>query len=821
MLAAMVLCGVSAFGEASGTMAPDGGNVARVFRPGRYSRGDAGVRTLQPIDRAQWIWPTEFRNEIAVAPERYFRFRREFVSPGGTARIDVSADERFVLVLDGRIIARGPDRGMVENWMYHTYDVDLPVGPHTLDAIVWRIGEAAPLAQLSWRGGFILKADGPFDDLLTTGKAAWRVGELTGTHSDATLEMADSWGCGAVFCVKGTGLMAEMPERWRGVSVVRGAVRDTRTGARNHGWILYPAQIPDQTENLVRPGEFKTGGARIGERFTVPPNSRKEILWDLQNYYCAYPVLKTSGGAGSRITWGWSEALREKDGRKTRSRAEWKGKAFIGFTDLFLPDGRTGAEFSTPWWRSGRWVKIAIETAGAPLTVEDIAVIESRYPVEDESEFICDDATLAPVRRICARGMQMCAHEMLFDCPFCEQQMYPGDSRVELRVLAAMSADARLIRRAIEMFDYGRRDNGLAPMNHPSRGLQESVTYSMCHLMMYADYARRHANREWLKARLPGMRHVTDGVAQFENKDGLLVSLPGWSFVDWVPSWDCGYAPDGDSASPSAVNNLYWVMTLEGVASVERAMGNEAMADMRMAQAARVFDAAERLFWDEKRGMYADTMTHDTFSEHAQCLALACGRIAPDRAQRVFEGLISASDIARCSVYFSYYLFDTYFRFGRPDLFLSRLDLWRTYVGKDLKTPLEAPDIETKNRKEARSDCHAWGAHPLVFMQRGLAGIDSAAPFYGRVRVAPQPGTLHSIKARAPHPKGFIEESLTFSGDTVSGTVVLPVSVEGEFVWKGRVVPLHSGSNEISVSESLGVGFKDPGRRYVLRSNGK
>ena len=201
--------------------------------------------------------------------------------------------------------------------------------------------------------------------------------------------------------------------------------------------------------------------------------------------------------------------------------------------------------------------------------------------------------------------------------------------------------------------------------------------------------------------------------------------------------------------------------------------------------------------WAEGRGLYADTVKHDTFSEHAQCLALAYGRIAPDRARRVFKGLVSAPDLARCSVYFSYYLFDTYFRFGRPDLFLKRLDLWRTYVSKDLKTPLEAPDIETKNRKDARSDCHAWGAHPLVFMQRGLAGIDSAAPFYGRVRIAPQPGGLRFIKARAPHPNGFIEEDLRFDGGAAVGSVTLPEAVEGEFVWKGRITPLRSGVNVI------------------------
>ena len=72
----------------------------RAFRPERYSRGDAGVHVVQPVDTAAWIWPANLVNEIAVAPERYLRFRRTFRSPGGTARVDVSADERFVLLLD-------------------------------------------------------------------------------------------------------------------------------------------------------------------------------------------------------------------------------------------------------------------------------------------------------------------------------------------------------------------------------------------------------------------------------------------------------------------------------------------------------------------------------------------------------------------------------------------------------------------------------------------------------------------------------------------------------------------------------------------------
>lgn len=771
----------------------------RFFRPERYSAGDAGLCSVQPLDDASWIWVKDCENDAGASAERYFRFRRGFRSPGGIARIDVSADERFILLLNGVEIARGPNRGTVENWMYQSYELDIPAGDHLLEAVVWRIGNNAPLAQLSWRGGFVLKANGVFDGLLTTGKAVWRAGELKGTASDRSLPRAGSWGIGYGFRVKGCGIVSEIPEVWGETVVVRPALPEKsvmQSGGRRPGWLLFPSQLEDQMANVVRPGAFRNADVKIGSRFEVAPRTRKELLWDLEDYYCAYPLMCVSGGKGARITWGWSEALRNENGRKSRNRAEWKGKTFLGFTDAFHPDGRNCAMFTTPWWRCGRWVKIVVETADEALAVENISIRETRYPLSDGGMFACDDPTISPIRKLCIRGMQMCAHEMLFDCPFYEQQMYPGDTRVQLRVLASLGNYDSMIRRAAELFDYGRRNCGLVPMNYPSRGLQESVTYSMCHLMMYADYVRYHENMDWLKRRLPGLRHTVDAVAAYENDDGLLVSLSGWNYIDRLPEWSNSVAPDGLSERPSAINNLYWIMTLEGMALVERALGNETMAQLREFQAAKTYASVERLFWDETRGLYADTVKHDSYSEHAQCLALACRRLSPERTEQVFGNLVSDPGLSRCTVYFSYYLFDAYFRFGRGDLFLKHLDLWRGYVGQDLKTPLESPDA-INAKKESRSDCHAWGSHPLVFMHKGLAGVDSDALFFRRVRVSPSPGNLKWIKAKTPHPKGFVEIDFSFEGDSVKGTVILPDDVPGRFVWKGNELPLNPGVNRI------------------------
>ena len=56
-------------------------------------------------------------------------------------------------------------------------------GQHRLEALAWTIGPHAPVAQISWRGGFVLKAEGEYDEQLTTGKAPWEVAKLDGSNS--------------------------------------------------------------------------------------------------------------------------------------------------------------------------------------------------------------------------------------------------------------------------------------------------------------------------------------------------------------------------------------------------------------------------------------------------------------------------------------------------------------------------------------------------------------------------------------------------------------------------------------------------------------
>ena len=813
MLACVIVCAQDALSA----------EVRQIFRPERFQRGDTNVSRLQEIDDASWIWHPTAVSKGEVGKYAFLRFRKEFEADATPLTFDVSGDERYTLLIDGKPVSFGPHRGMVENWLYQSYEARLAPGKHVMEAVVWVLGPYAPSAQLSWRGGFILKAEGAYHEQLTTGVADWRVAELKNVKMRSE-GMRHNFGVGAQCEVTGCSLLDERPPDAEYVKAqsVRGPVRFNIFGIRANGWMLTPTPLPDQSYDLVRPGTFRAARATFGEdayyteadgrhprlndlnallkegrAMTIPSNTVFCALLDLDDYYCAYPELVAGGGKGAEIRWLWVESLRLPDGRKG-NRDEFVGKTCSKdiLMDRFFPDGRPDARFGVPWWRTGRWCQLEIRTAGEPLVLKDVSIIETRYPTPVTSRFKCDDATLDGVQKVCVRGMQMDAHEIMCDGPHCEQQMYMGDTLVQCDVMAAMYADDRLARRSISLFDFARRDNGMLPMNFPTTGTQESATYTMLWPLLLENYMMWHDNAAWLKARLPGLAHTMLGLAEFENADGLLENLPGWSFVDWVDKpkkWHVGIPPNGKpGCGVNSQNNIFYVLALQSAAKVAAQLGNAEFAAHWRNKADALGKRVVATFWDGASGMVADTPAKDSFSQHSQILAILAGILSPAQEDAAFKALLERADISVATVYFRYYLFRVYAKKGRTDLIMRKSDSWREQLKYGIRSPLE------NDRIEARSDCHAWASHPLFFMHSALAGVTPAEPYFKSVRIAPQPGGLKWIDSATPHPKGMILVKLRFDGDAVEGEVTLPDGVGGVFEWKGQKIPLKPGTQSIA-----------------------
>jgi hypothetical protein len=818
-LALVLLAAALAFSSATAdNIAPI---VRKVLLPLIPHPDNANILPLQAIDDAAWIWHPDFGNSPAAANSDRFsggwrqsvilRFRKKFDATTSPLHIHVSADERFELFLDGQRIARGPDRSDVEHWTYSTYDLQLTPGAHCLEAVAWSIGPFEPAAQLSWRGGFVLKAEGDYDAQLTTGKAAWEVAKLDG------YSFGNSLFVGAPLTVHDSGMQWK-EGNYVPATIVRAAIKGNIWGEVVAGWKLLPTTLPDQLDREITTGRaMALGQGPLADDTPIPADSAKSpdlpkwqalldgkgdlvvpahseqyLLWDLQNYYTAYPFCEVSGGAGATVTWRWAESLYLPHSDAKGQRDEFIGKTFRGRTDTFLPGGADHAKFTTLWWRAGRWCLIAVKTADHPLTLHRLALDESRYPVENESSFDGGDPALPGVLDLCVRGMQMDMHEAYMDCPYYEQLQYDGDTRLETLTTYTMTRDDRLPKRAIELFDFSRHNTGFVAERYPSFVPQQATTFSLIWALMINDYTYWRNDPDFVKARAIGLRTMLDHFDAYVNKDDLLENLPGWSFMDWVPQWPNGVAPDGVTGV-SADNNLLYVYALKKSAEVEDYVGEPLLAQRLREKADRTAAAIRAKFWDEGRGLIADNLAHTEFSEHAQCLALLSDTLTGDQATRCFQQLLTAPDLKRASIYFSFYLMETWQKFGRGDLIVERMNFWKDLVKQGLKTPVEGPG-------DTRSDCHAWGSHPLFDLQASVAGVRPASPGFRTVRIAPQPGKLPKIVSRLPHPDGFINLNLTFNNGHCQGTVELPEKITGTFAWQSHQQPLTPGPNQIDLS---------------------
>ena len=86
----------------------------------------------------------------------HFRREVEFAKKPKALPVQVTADNRFVLYVNGARIASGPTTGTVANWRYSTIDLapHLRRGPNVIAAVVWNFGDAAPMSQQMVATGF-------------------------------------------------------------------------------------------------------------------------------------------------------------------------------------------------------------------------------------------------------------------------------------------------------------------------------------------------------------------------------------------------------------------------------------------------------------------------------------------------------------------------------------------------------------------------------------------------------------------------------------------------------------------------------------------
>ncbi|HVV05034.1 MAG TPA: alpha-L-rhamnosidase N-terminal domain-containing protein, partial [Puia sp.] len=350
---------------------------------------------------ASWIAaPGDDGREYGVY---YFRKGIELTDAPASFIIHVSADNRYKLFVNGRLVSLGPTRGDLYHWNYETVDLapDLKSGKNIVTAIVWNEADYRPEAQISFRTAFIIQGN---------------------SSAEAALNTNDSWKCIrdkayqpiAGFFAASAGEFMDRNKTVRdwmsasfddsawpsAASLFGGQPKGLSDG---FGWILVPSQLPprelrDQRIPALRkatgitpPSEWPASKTAI----TIPANATVTLLLDQTYLTNAYLTLNFSGGHHAGISIRYAESMFAEHtayGLRKGNRNEVEGKFFAGREDSLVSDGSSGQSYTTLNFRTYRYIQLVVQTSNDPLVIDDIYGTFTGYPFQQPSEFVTDDA---------------------------------------------------------------------------------------------------------------------------------------------------------------------------------------------------------------------------------------------------------------------------------------------------------------------------------------------------------------------------------------------------------------------------------------------
>ena len=770
-------------------------------------------------DFAREQWPAKWIHVPDASPSEYgvYHFRRSFSLP---ARPDgyvvyVSGDNRYELFVNGRRVSWGPARSDLFHWRYEVVDIapELHAGLNVLAAVVWNDGPYRAVAQNTNDTGFLLQAEAPENAEVNTNKSwkcvqdhayspvPWPADQVTGYHAVAANEKVDG---------------ARYPWGWESAGfddsawveageMSRASPRDARDAPNR--WMLTRRYIPLEEQKVERIRELRSSegvtaaaGFPVDERpVTIAANMRAVLLLDQTYLTTAYPEITVSGGKGSVVTLRYAETLYDKPVPGDRyprksNRNQIEGKVFYGAADTFLPDGAAKRMYRPLFWRTYRYLELIVQTAAAPLIIEDIHGVFTAYPFEPKARIsVSDPAVNQNIQEILTTGWRtarLCAHETYMDCPYYEQLQYAGDARIQMLISLYMTADSRLMKNGIELLDSSRTAEGATYSRAPSYLQQYIPPFSLWWIGMVHDYWMYADDEPFVRSMLPGIRAILSFFASHQKQSGSLERLPWWNFVDWTKHWTDGVAPAEADGSSSAALDLQLLMGFGWAAEIEQSLGDRALAEEDRAAAEKLRTTIRETDWDGARGLFADQPSHRTYSQQVNTLAVLAHLLPEQEARGTVEKIFADSTLEASSIYFRAYTNATLREVNLGDRYLESLSPWREMLNDGLTTWSEW------NGPDTRSDCHAWGASPNFELFRTLAGIESAAPGFRSVRVAPNLGALKHLSASMPHPNGEITVELT--NDTrFTADVTLPPGISGEFIRAGSKKLLHPGVNHL------------------------
>jgi hypothetical protein len=709
-----------------------------------------------PLCAAHGLWhPTAPQRGAVVLFRQVITLKR----PLRGARLAISACHRYELRCDGALLARGPSRSDPRRWYAREVELPaLPAGRHVLAVAVAHDGDGAGESQLGGDGFLAIAGLGALSNLLPAD--GWRC-----CHDRAVRPgPEDGWGKHRRYSPVGVHerfVAADHPWGWASSARPTGdwqPVRQLRRAADEWGNLalgvqLWPEAIPAMAETPLPLRCVMGDGAALATgsgSFAVAARSVARLVLDRGASGVHWPEVRWSNGQGASIRLTWCEAPRTTEGRLA-PRTALAGNDLPGHVDVIEADGGRGRRWQPRWLRSGRYLVIDITTADAPLRLDDVRLADSGFPFTTRMRLRADpawDRLLA----ITDRTLRSCAHEAIWDCPHYEQCQFPGDTRVQVQAQYLLYGDDRLARKALTDLADSQRPDGLRTCRAPARSPQRIDTFTLQWVLALDEFWTWRGDAAFVTGLLPAARRALDPFLSRLRRDGMVGGGLMAPFVDWSRAFTAGNAPQ-DADGGSAIVALQLAQACSALERLETAAGWPELAARWRRQAAALRRAVAHTCLRD--GVLWDTPARQSRSVHAQVEAVHAGLLRGAAARRALAAATADPQAAQIGTrYYTWHLATAWMAAGAPRRALDLISGWSAQAAAD-------PGLATWPESDGnpRSDCHGWGAYPVLAAARLLLGIAPVEPGMAAVAFAPL-ASAGVVSGSVPTPHGPIRVAL-------------------------------------------------------------
>lgn len=648
------------------------------------------------MKEARWIT----KNGAGASDNATYYFKKDFdLEVVKDAIIEVSAQSRYKLYINGSFVACGPCKGTREKTYFDTVNVTeyLKVGKNEIFVEVLQLvstdmeGKMSPIEGVIRVGAMLLALELTCGDVSIKTDESWLVAKAdtikhisaSSCYSAATREIVD--------------LTKEIT--YENAKVQCGI----SNGEADHYWwgctnkcFLFERPIPmldfkDKTDIVKYDGDF----------------------FEADYLTFGFPRFKISGKGTVRIY--YFECFTEIQGKTNNDRTDRS----LDFTKEMYDDITVDGEvtYEPFWFRCFRFIKPEIS---GDVSIELVKMTEVNYPMDVRTDYDFGRSDDNKLWEISVRTLQRCMHETYEDCPFYEQLQYCMDTSTQMLFNYQLTHDDRLARKAMDDFAAAQLADGLMPSRTPSVGDQHIPTFQFYFIfMVYAHYIR-FGDVSLVRKHLRAIDGVIEWFSNHINEDGVVGQSKYWNFVDWAKPW--GYVEnENDGGVPVGVHGgvigLYNPMMayfLQCGAKLNAICGRTDVANEYLEKAEMLKANTEKYFYDEERELYADNMEHTLYSQHMQTWCVLSGVATGRKAKHIMKNALNLE--AKATYAFAYFYFRALEICGLYDYTEEMMNSYRGLLKLNCTTVPETPEY-------SRSDCHAWGALAIYEFSATVLGV--------------------------------------------------------------------------------------------------